>query len=172
MQREVAHYYQHLLENKANEEEEKILSELPPALQHELRVYMNLKPLCNVNLFKNCSKACLRDVSRSLEEVDFSPGENIFKKGDVADAMYLVVHGAVQIYIEDEHIAQMQKGQCFGEMALIENSSRNAGARAGGYCNLYTLSKNRFDELCAEHKDLRASVLKIHQERERPKTTD
>ena len=170
LQKEVSHYYQHLLENKADEEEEKILSELPSGLQHEVRVYMNLKPLNRVALFKDCSVACLRDVSRSFEEIEFVPGDTVFNKGDDADAMYLIVHGVIQIFSEGDIIAHLHKGHCFGEMALIENASRNAGARSEGYCNLYKLSKVRFDELCSKHKDLRDSLMRIHREREQKKS--
>ncbi len=63
------------------------------------------------------------------------PGEVLFREGDAGDAMYVVVEGRVRIgkHIPgagEEALAFMERGDWFGEMALIDNQPRSAEATA------------------------------------------
>ena len=86
--------------------------------------------------------------------VSFAEGESIFREGDRGDCMYLVVAGTVRLSksiggIEQE-IGILEKGDFFGEMALIEGGQRTTSVRAetdvrllridsGGFVNLLQL---------------------------------
>ena len=68
-------------------------------------------------------------------ELKFEPGQTIFGEDDVADALYVVLSGSVMInkYIPgagEEALAFLSRGDYFGEMALIDQESRSAGAKA------------------------------------------
>ncbi len=69
------------------------------------------------------------------KEKKFAPGKVIFREGDPADEMYLVVDGRVMIskFIPgagDEALAFLDRGDYFGEMALIDRQPRSADAKA------------------------------------------
>ncbi len=69
------------------------------------------------------------------KEVKASPGKVIFKEGDVGDRMYVVLEGRVMIskFIPgagEEALAFLERGDYFGEMALIDNQPRSADAKA------------------------------------------
>ena len=69
------------------------------------------------------------------KERKLRPGEVLFREGDAGDAMYVVVDGRVRISKRipgagEEALAFMERGDWFGEMALIDNQPRSAEATA------------------------------------------
>ena len=56
----------------------------------------------------------------------FAPGEVIFREGDKADKMYVVLSGEVEVRRQGTVIDMLAQGATFGEMALIDGSPRSA----------------------------------------------
>lgn len=68
-------------------------------------------------------------------EKKLAAGEVIFREGDPGDAMYVVLDGRVMIskFIPgagEEALAFLERGDYFGEMALIDRQPRSADAKA------------------------------------------
>jgi len=64
-----------------------------------------------------------------------SPAQEIFKEGDAGDGVYVVKEGLVEIAVRaglsGRHVfTQIEPGEIFGEMAVIEDKPRSAGAIA------------------------------------------
>jgi hypothetical protein len=169
LQGQVIGFYNHLLTQKISEDERAVLAELPAALQGELQSYMNLKPISKVVLFQGVSFTCLSQASKKLEQAFFAPGEVIIKQGEIGQEMYLIGHGSVTVHIGDQFITNLNEGQCFGEFALIGDGIRATDVTAATYCDVFKLSKDKFDELYKAHSDLRLNIEKIVQERNRKK---
>jgi hypothetical protein len=165
LQAQVVGFYNHLLNQKISEDERAVLSELPAALQGELQTYMNLKPISKVSLFQGVSFNCLSQAARKLEQAFYAPGESIIKKGDVGSEMFLIGHGTVNVHIGDQFIATLSEGQCFGEFALIGDGIRASDVTASTYCDVFKLSKEKFDDLFRNHADLRTNIEKLVTER-------
>ncbi len=77
-----------------------------------------------INFLSSLSKA------KQLEE-----GELLFREGEPGDRMYVVLEGQVRISktipgVGEEALAFLERGDYFGEMALIDNAPRSADARA------------------------------------------
>jgi len=69
------------------------------------------------------------------KEKKLPPQKVIFREGEVGDEMYVVLEGRVMIskYIPgagEEALAFLERGDYFGEMALIDNQPRSADAKA------------------------------------------
>ena len=94
----------------------------------------------------------LRTLVEAIAETSsFPPGTFVFHEGDVADAMYVVAHGSVDILIgESTVIATRHAGEEFGEMAFFDGGRRSASARAGKSCSLIRVP---FDSLRAVLRD-------------------
>jgi len=76
-------------------------------------------------------------LSSLSREVMLRPGEVIFREGEPGDLMYVVLEGRVMIskYIPgagEEALAFLERGDYFGEMALIDKQPRSAKAAAHG----------------------------------------
>ena len=73
-----------------------------------------------------------------------APGQVIFREGDIADRMYAVVEGKVEIKVKGQVVEVVETGGVFGEMALIEDRPRNAMATVTTAAKLVNIDRKRF----------------------------
>jgi cAMP-dependent protein kinase regulator len=84
-------------------------------------------------LFSSLSYDGLRDLIDGSRLVRLSAGEAVFREGDPADALYVVVQGAVVPVAEGEsrrRLAVLEEGSFFGEIGLVTDRPRNATVEA------------------------------------------
>jgi len=91
--------------------------------------------LANVHIFNKLSWSEIRRVEQTVHVRSFAPGENVFKQGDPGSGMYIIIRGAVGIHLdipgeEPQKLAELSEGDFFGEIALLDESPRSAGAIA------------------------------------------
>ena len=94
--------------------------------------------------------------SASLCREHFEPHQIIFRQGDRGDRLYIVVDGEVEMLKHEQRLARLGPGECFGEMALVNESPRMATARTVTKVNLLSLDRATFDALFASHPPLRS----------------
>lgn len=75
------------------------------------------------------------ELAAQLELVTYSPGDMIFHIGDPGDAMYLIGSGAVEVFFKNDTgerivLEKAEKGDFFGELAVLERGSRSASVVA------------------------------------------
>jgi CRP-like cAMP-binding protein len=99
------------------------------------------------------SAAFLKSLSAVVDTakaVKLEQGDIIFRKGDSGDTMYIVMDGKVQIYQEEGDSrfvqAQFDRGNFFGEMAIVSGNPRVATAMAAAPSVLMPVSKEAFLE--------------------------
>ena len=104
-----------------------------PATDDQFRVEMSTKR----SLFREqrLSSLEINLLSTLSQEKRFASGEVIFHEGAQGDEMYVILTGTVLIskFIPgagEEALAFLERGDYFGEMALIDDKPRSAGARA------------------------------------------
>ncbi len=110
---------------------------------------------------------------RGVSRMQFPAGAVIFRQGDTADFVYVIVNGKVDVIREEAEgekvIARLAQGDYFGEMALISNAPRTATVRAVTDVEVLTWSRGDFTTLYAYLPDLRKSVDELmHQRRDTP----
>jgi CRP/FNR family cyclic AMP-dependent transcriptional regulator len=76
----------------------------------------------------------------------------LFTEGDPGEALYIVVDGSVRISkvvpgAKEEAMAFMERGGCFGEMALFDEFPRSATAIAHEECRVLFIEKEAFLDL-------------------------
>ena len=102
----------------------------------------------------------------------FEPREVIFRQGDRGDRLYIVVDGEVEMVKEgpqsEQLLARLGAGECFGEMALVNDNPRMATARSVTSVNLLTVDRNGFHALFAYHPPLRRMFQQLIEQRLRP----
>ena len=92
--------------------------------------------LARTDFFADAPPAIVRDLAAIGSELHLIRGDVLFREGDVADSLYLVVSGRVAIAIANpiDHretvVALMDGGDLFGEMSMLDEGPRSAMARA------------------------------------------
>jgi len=74
----------------------------------------------------------------------YAPGETIFAEGEPGDFMYVVLDGEVEIRSDGDVLTTLGRGDIFGEMALVDDSPRSAGAKARTSCTLAPVDQYNF----------------------------
>jgi len=97
----------------------------------------------------------------------FAPGQTIFLAGSPGDEMFLVQEGEVDIVLGDRVIETVGPDQFFGELALIDDGPRGAGAVARTACRLVPVNQRRFTFLIDEMPFFAIRVMKVMADRMR-----
>ncbi|MCH5292122.1 MAG: cyclic nucleotide-binding domain-containing protein [Treponema sp.] len=86
----------------------------------------------------------------------------IFAEAQSGSDMFIIQSGEVSITKvvngEEVTLAVLQKGDMFGEMALIENKPRSANAIAHGDCILMVINRSNFNQMVATQPQLIAKL--------------
>jgi len=75
----------------------------------------------------------------------YADGEDIVRQGEVGDCMYVVQSGRVEVIqatnLGEQHLAFLETGDFFGEMAVFEKETRSATVRASGEARVLKVDK-------------------------------
>ncbi|HEY4744339.1 MAG TPA: cyclic nucleotide-binding domain-containing protein [Desulfuromonadaceae bacterium] len=95
--------------------------------------------LSRVPLFEDLNKRELGALERILHHRQYMRGEVIFRQGERGMGMYIVQQGRVAITTEPENheLFELQDGDFFGEVALLDESPRSATAVAKTDCSVF-----------------------------------
>jgi CRP-like cAMP-binding protein len=100
----------------------------------------------------------------------YTAGEAIFHEGDAAQQMYVVTSGSVDIVYNGNVIEAIEPGGIFGELALVDDSTRSASAVAKTDCVLAPIDRRRFTFLVQETPFFALEVMGVMARRLRRQT--
>ena len=97
--------------------------------------------LSQVNVFERLSKHELKIVKNAVHVRHYVPNEAIFKQGDPGSGMYIIMNGRVGIFLDIPNqspklLSELENGDFFGEIALLDSSPRTAAAIALENCSI------------------------------------
>ena len=123
-----------------------------------------LTMLQQVKLFHGIDPAELHLIAQHLSEQAYAAGDVVCREGDPADRLFLLLAGTVHIYVERDGKAitynRLQAGECFGEMALLEETTRSATVQAEAPVRCLTLSKQDFLDLLQRQPRIVQEIMK------------
>ena len=93
-------------------------------------VSLKLEVLKGMQMFRFLSYKELVQVAAIAETAEYKVDDMIFEAGQPGDAMYVVISGGVRLVSGDKTVAELGRGQHFGEMALVDRSTRSLSAVA------------------------------------------
>jgi voltage-gated potassium channel len=166
LQKRVGHYYQYLWETRKGLSNDRFMSELPQTLRLDIALYLNRDSLGKVSLFKDASDILIRAVVDKLDPQVYLPDDWIIRQGEFGNCMYFLCRGSIEVLRDDMHIATLPEGSAFGETALLQGERRNASVRALSFCDVYRLSKTRFDQLREDFPGFDEKVREIMRQRQ------
>jgi hypothetical protein len=91
-------------------------------------------------------------------------GETLYQEGDLGSEMYVVQSGAVRLFrVRDgvrQELAVMEKGDFFGELAVLEGLPRTSGAEAIGDVELIEINSATFDRMIRANIEIAVRMLR------------
>jgi NADH dehydrogenase len=96
----------------------------------------------------------------------FEPGQNVFSEGELGDRVYILLSGQAEVVRTrtgggEQVLATLGPGECFGEMALLDNAPRNASVRCVQPMTVLSIPKREFGLLAANVPGLRANFEQV-----------
>ncbi|MDQ3746738.1 MAG: DUF1003 domain-containing protein [Acidobacteriota bacterium] len=110
---------------------------------------MTLEAIRSVPLFASLDDETASALRALLEVEQRSAGSSLFQTGDAGDSMYLIEGGRVRIHIRDADgddvtLAELARGDFFGEMAILDGKPRSASATVVEDARLAVLQRDDF----------------------------
>jgi CRP-like cAMP-binding protein len=129
--------------------------------------------LKRTDIFYDLDNEQLKIVSEVCHEVRYRMGEMIFHEQSASDELYVIAQGEVEILVDPSIIgaaraesqpvtvATMRTGQSFGEIALVDQGLRSAGARsASDHTCLLVVPRAKLLTACEQHPELGYRVMR------------
>ena len=125
---------------------------------------MKISTLRAVPLFRALDDEAANELCESLTTRDVPAGTSLFHRGEPGDAMYLIENGRVRISLKDTDghdatLAEMDDGDFFGEMSLLDGHARSADATTSADCRLAVLSRADFRSFLRKNPDIALGIL-------------
>jgi signal transduction histidine kinase len=111
-------------------------------------------------IFSEAGDTILFELASSLKEKEVPRGSTIIRKGDIGEAVFMIVSGKVRVHDGNHVLARMEAGQLFGEYALIDKHVRSASVTAEDNCLLLQLDNEDFYRVAAGDPGILRGVLR------------
>ncbi len=125
---------------------------------------MTLEALRSVPLFADLDDEATAGLRDLLEVRRARAGTRLFRAGEAGDAMYLIEGGRVRIHLRDREgddvtLAELARGDFFGEMAILDGKPRSADATVLEDALLAVLSRADFLRFVRANPDVALRML-------------
>jgi uncharacterized membrane protein len=121
--------------------------------------------LAQIPLFDTLAAEDLDALASRMTERKYTSGERVFEKGDKGSSMYVVLSGAVQIFLparNDEPrvvLKDARTGEYFGELSLFDDKPRSASVEAVVDTTLLELTREEFGDHLSKSKNAAMAIL-------------
>jgi CRP-like cAMP-binding protein len=132
--------------------------------------------LKNCFLFQGLSEEALAAVAQKASMRDLKQGDALMRRGETGDSLFMVNEGWFKIVTEDAQggeliINKTAPGETLGEMALLDEAPRSAGAIALTPARVLELKKDAFYEILDQRPDVALTIIRSLSSRLRFSTT-
>ena len=127
------------------------------------------KVLQSINYFQGLNDLEIRQLIEIGRLKNIRAGEILFRENDPGDAMYIIISGEVEVYIEklEKVLANLGVGSFFGELAMMLGTPRTASVRALQNSLLFAIKHPHFEHLLQTNVQFRETIINAlseHQE--------
>jgi CRP-like cAMP-binding protein len=127
---------------------------------------LNEGVLRDLPLFDGLDPGALEFLGEKMQEVSVPIGGHIVKAGDFAYRFFVILAGTAAVSRDGSAVAGLGEGDIFGEMALVEDTRRNADVVATTPMTMLALMSWDFRQALAQFPEFRQRVERVMAERE------
>lgn len=122
------------------------------------------RALKNIPLFENLEPSRLKLLAFASDRLTFDDKEEVCHMGEAADSAYFIEDGQVDITIEQNSniikLAELGKGELFGEMGLFLSTGRTATVTAHGPLTVMKIDGDLFLNMVTQNPEAALAVMK------------
>ena len=120
--------------------------------------------LRQVPIFAALDADDLEELAAVVEERRIDAGRDLFREGDVGDAVYLIVKGTVRVFVgggdhPETTINEQGPGSCIGEMAVLDAAPRSATVRATDRVRALRVPGEGFKRVMSERPEMSEAIV-------------
>lgn len=143
--------------------------EYPVCVVHFLGEYStsvyNQYMIENISIFVGMAPADRELIEQRVVKRSFPKNTIILSEGDNSDSLYLILSGKVKVFLNDENgkeaiINYEEAGEYFGELSLIDDSTRSASIMTVEQSTLAVITKQAFHQIMKDNPDIAIHLLK------------
>ena len=117
------------------------------------------------NAFPQLNEEMRTYIARGAHELCVAAGDRICEEGERGDAFYLIMSGRVQVSKffalgTQRLLVELQAGQFFGELALVDDAPRTASVYALEETSLLAITKQDFQELLSNSPSMAMEIMR------------
>jgi serine/threonine protein phosphatase PrpC/CRP-like cAMP-binding protein len=122
-------------------------------------VSLKLEVLKGMQMFRYLSYKELVRIMNVADSVEVGTDDVVFREGEPGEAMYVLMSGAVRLSKGGVVVAELGKGQHFGEMSLVDRSVRSLTAIATEPTRLAIIRRKDFYDIIKKESQLAVKLL-------------
>jgi MFS family permease len=103
-----------------------------------------LERLRALDIFAPLPATAFERLVRNLERVDVDAGTIVIAEGDAGDRFFVIAEGEAEVTTSGRHVATLEEGEAFGEIALLRDVPRTATVTARTPMKLLALARGPF----------------------------
>ncbi|MFO1189369.1 MAG: Crp/Fnr family transcriptional regulator [Alphaproteobacteria bacterium] len=120
--------------------------------------------LRRIPIFAKIAPAKLKLLAFTSERIAYSPGQVIFRQGEMGDAAYIIVEGDAEVFVTgsngDVKVASLGPNDIVGEIAILCDVPRTASVRASSRLVTLRISKDLFFQLVNEFPQMAVEIMR------------
>ena len=109
-------------------------------------------------------------TAMATETRAYRAGQAIFEKGEVGFELFVIKQGEVELRLGERVLRTLGAGDIFGEMALVDDSTRSASAIALSDVEIVPVSEKQFVGLIRQTPSFALDVMRVLAQRLRVET--
>ncbi|TBL80359.1 Npt1/Npt2 family nucleotide transporter [Paenibacillus thalictri] len=117
--------------------------------------------LRRVSIFEGISDKNLSSIAELLMPETAAPGDAIIREREAGDAMFLIQEGKASVHRNQVYLAQLQEGECFGEMSVLTGIPRTATIIAETGMKLWRLDSSSFYDVVLNETSTAIGLMKL-----------
>lgn len=116
--------------------------------------------LARAPLFEGLSKKELTALARSTDDLEVDAGKVLCREGELGHEFFVIVEGEAEVRKDGRQVGTLGPGDFFGEIALVEKSSRTATVTATTPLRFFVLASQSFWSLLDHNPQVERKVLR------------
>jgi small-conductance mechanosensitive channel/CRP-like cAMP-binding protein len=136
----------------------------PPDLSGQVRSCLSRQPI-----FRELTPVQMSRLTDGVQLTRYGAGEDLIQQGAQGSSMFVLVSGLADVSVEKDgsrtRVANLEAGECFGEMSLLTGEPRTATVTARTDCEVIEIGKEVFGSLLEGSPDLLTKLSELLAER-------